>query len=61
MGDQLMESNDKLIHYSLQLTYLAELLKSQLISENEYAVYKKKLMKDYGVVSDILANENVFS
>ncbi len=40
---------------------IAELLKSQLISENEYAVYKKKLMKDYGVVSDILANENVFS
>ena len=45
----------KLLHYSMQLSMLKQLLLKKLITENEYDIIKKRLMKDYGVVSDITA------
>lgn len=43
----------KLLNYSIQLSMLRSLLNKKLINENEYIKVKKKLMEDYGVVSDI--------
>ena len=43
----------KLLNYSIQLSMLRSLLNKKLINENEYMKVKKKLMEDYGVVSDI--------
>lgn len=43
----------KLIDYSIQLSMLRNLLSNKLINENEYIKVKKKLMEDYGVISDI--------
>ncbi|HBG1231077.1 TPA: conjugal transfer protein [Clostridioides difficile] len=43
----------KLLNYSIQLSMLRSLLNKKLINENEYIKVKKKLMEDYGIVSDI--------
>lgn len=49
-----MEKN-KLFRYSMQLSMLKQLLVAKKISENEYQKYRKKLMEDYGIVSNITA------
>lgn len=46
---------DKILRYSMQLAMLKQLLNKKLINEMEYRKIKIKLMKDYGVVSDICA------
>ena len=51
-----MEKNDRLIRYSMQLAYLHTLLSAKLSTESEYSRIKKKLQKDYNVLSDILAD-----
>ena len=51
-----MEKNDRLIRYSMQLAYLHTLFSAKLITESEYSRIKKKLQKDYNVLSDILAD-----
>ena len=51
-----MEKNEKLLRYSMQLAYLHTLLSAKLITESEYSRIKKKLLKDYKVPSDILAD-----
>ncbi|MDM1009533.1 conjugal transfer protein [Clostridium perfringens] len=43
----------KLLNYSIQLSMLRSLFNKKLINENEYIKVKKKLMEDYGIVSDI--------
>ncbi|NEZ75008.1 conjugal transfer protein [Clostridium botulinum] len=43
----------RLLNYSIQLSMLRSLLNKKLINENEYIKVKKKLMEDYGIVSDI--------
>jgi len=53
------EQNDRLIRYSMQIAYLGRLLKEKLISEYEYSLIRKKLMKDYGISSDILAGKEI--
>lgn len=45
----------KLLRYSIQLSMLKQLLTLNLINEIEYRLIQKKLMKDYGVVSNITA------
>ena len=40
----------------MQLAYLHTLLSAKLITESEYSRIKKKLQKDYNVLSDILAD-----
>ena len=45
----------KLLRYSMQLSMLKQLLSKKLINENEYQIIQKKLMKDYGVISNITA------
>lgn len=55
----MIEQNDKLIRYSMQIAFLGRLLKEKLISEYEYSLIRKRLMKDYGVSSDILAGKKI--
>lgn len=50
-----MEEKDKVLRYAIQLAYLNQLHKANMLTESEYSLIKKKLMRDYGVVSDILA------
>lgn len=50
-----MERVEHMLRYALQLSYLNQLHKAGKITESEYLRIKKNLMKDYGVVSDILA------
>lgn len=45
----------KLLRYSMQLSMLKQLFSKKLINETEYQIIKKKLMKDYGIVSNITA------
>ncbi len=42
-----------LIPYSMQIAMLKQLLTRKLITEKEYYMVKNKLMKEYGVISDI--------
>lgn len=44
-----------LIRYSMQLAMLKKLLNHKLISEEEYNAIKKKLMKDYQIISDLMS------
>lgn len=46
---------NKLLRYSMQLSMLKQLFSGKLINENEYQIILKKLMKDYGIVSNITA------
>lgn len=48
-------NDKKLLRYSIQLAMLKQLYAQKKITENEYEVIRKKLMKDYGVVSNITA------
>ena len=50
-----LKENKKLLRYSMQLSMLKQLLNLKLLSETEYEMIRKKLMKDYGLVSDITA------
>ena len=50
-----LKENKKLLRYSMQLSMLKQLLNLKLLSETEYEIIRKKLMKDYGIVSDITA------
>ena len=45
----------KLLRYSMQLAMLKQLFVKKLISEAEYLLIEKRLMKDYGIVSNITA------
>nr|WP_286314238.1 conjugal transfer protein [Mammaliicoccus lentus] len=42
-----------LILYSMQIAMLKQLLTCKLITEKEYYMVKNKLMKEYGIISDI--------
>lgn len=44
-----------LIRYSMQIAMLKQLLVRNMISQKEYETVKKRLMRDYKVVSDITA------
>ena len=50
----IIEKN-KLLRYSMQLSMLRQLLRMKLINDFEYEKIKKRLMRDYGVVSNITA------
>lgn len=45
----------KLLRYSMQLSMLKQLLSKKLINENEHQIILKRLMKDYGIISNITA------
>ena len=45
----------KILRYSIQLSMLKQLLNLKLINELEYEQFQKKLMRDYGIVSNITA------
>ncbi|MDQ0273570.1 SHOCT domain-containing protein [Cytobacillus purgationiresistens] len=42
-----------LILYSMQIAMLKQLLTRKLITEKEYYIVKNRLMKEYGIISDI--------
>ena len=44
-----------ILRYSIQLSMLKQLLNLKLINELEYEQIQKKLMRDYGIVSNITA------
>lgn len=46
---------NKIMEYSMQLAMLGQLRTQGLIDEKEYAKLKSDLMKDYGIISDLLA------
>lgn len=52
-----MDQRDKILRYSMQVSYLGVLLQQELLSEEEYRRCLNALKKDYGVVVDILVNE----
>ena len=54
-GNPIHMDDKKLLRYSMQLSMLKQLLSKKLISENEYQIIQKKLMKDYGIISNITA------
>lgn len=45
----------KLLRYTMQLAMLKQLLTKKLIDESEYSLIQKRLMKDYGIISNITA------
>ncbi|ETP71159.1 hypothetical protein UYO_2897 [Lachnospiraceae bacterium JC7] len=52
-----MDNNDKLLRYSMQVSYLGILLREEFLSEEEYEKCLAALRRDYGIVSDILADK----
>jgi hypothetical protein len=46
---------EKLLRYSMELSMLNILRKENLITDEEYEKIKKKIMRDYKIVSDITA------
>lgn len=53
-NDKICElQKKKLIRYSIELSFLAQLLQAEKISINEYEIVKKQLMKHYRIISDI--------
>ena len=52
-----MENDDKILRYSLQVSYLGILIHEGLLNQDEYEKCMKALRKDYGIVSDILVNK----
>ena len=54
-GSLIYMDNKKILRYSIQLSMLKQLLSKKLINETEYQVIQKRLMKDYGIVSNITA------
>lgn len=55
-GGKDMEHSDKLLRYSMQVSYLKMLLKEALLSEGEYEKCSYELRQDYGIAPDILAH-----
>lgn len=45
---------DEILKYSMQIAMLKQLLRKELINENEYEKIKKKLMEEYKIVSDLV-------
>ena len=54
-GNPIYMDDKKLLRYSMQLSMLRQLLNKKLINEFEYEKIKKRLMKDYNIISDITA------
>ena len=54
-GNTIYMDDKKLLRYSMQLSMLKQLLSKKLINENEYQIIQKRLMKDYGIISNITA------
>lgn len=46
---------EKLLRYSMELSMLNILRKENLITDEEYEKIKKKIMRDYKIVSNITA------
>ena len=49
-----MDKKDKLLRYSIQVSYLGILLREGLLTDEEYEKCMSSLKSDYGIVSDIL-------
>ena len=47
--------DNRLLQYSIELSLLTQLYKSNLISEKEYQKIKQKMMKEYHILSDLTA------
>ena len=47
-----MENNEKILNYSIEVSYLGILLRENLLSNEEYDHCLADLRKDYGIISD---------
>ncbi len=45
---------ENLLQYSMQVAMLEQLLSQKLITKEEYALIKQKLMRDYKVISNLI-------
>ena len=52
-----MDYSDKLLRYSMQVSYLKMLLKEAFLSEEEYEKCLHALEQDYGIGPDILVHK----
>ena len=50
-----LDKSNHLIRYSMQLSFLKQLLDKKLITDKEYSLIKNRLMKDYKIVSNLMA------
>lgn len=48
-------NEEKLLRYSMSLSLLSQLQKSNQITDKEYYEIKEKLMKEYNILSDLTA------
>jgi hypothetical protein len=55
VGKEDVIMKKELIQYSMQIAMLKQLLSRKLITAEEYQAIKSKLMKDYGIFSDIMS------
>ena len=51
-----MDKKEKLLRYSIQVSYLGILLREGLLTDEEYEKCMSFLKGDYGIVSDILVD-----
>lgn len=56
-GGKNMDYSDKLLRYSMQVSYLKMFLKEELLAENEYEKCLHALEQDYGIGPDILVHK----
>lgn len=45
--------NQKLIKYSMQIAMLQQLKNINLISDKEFLMVKRRIMQEYGILSDL--------
>ena len=45
---------DEILKYSMQIAMLKQLMIKKLINEKEYEQIRKELLKEYGVLSDLV-------
>ena len=48
-------TDKQLLQYSMELSLLTQLLKSEQITDREYFEIKQMLMKEYNILSDLTA------
>jgi hypothetical protein len=53
--EEVVVKKEEVIQYSMQIAMLKQLLSRKLITEEEYKAVKSKLMKNYGIFSDIMS------
>lgn len=51
--EKTKKNNERILHYSMQLAMLRQLLSADKITHNEYTRIKSDLQRDYKIFSEI--------